>query len=412
LGDRIEVPLGLKWFEVTTSEVVDGTLEVSVRSTWRPACPHCGSLSVTGHGRNERRVRDRACAYPCVLRWSQRRFKCTDCNRTFRERHPEVAGRRRVSERFRRRLFERACNEPFTDVASSENVSDYRVLEAFEHHAASELLERDVEPPRVLAIDESAFRKRFRFHTVFSDPERGVVIDLVEGRGKSSVFGGLVAMSDQLRAHIETVVIDCYYPFRHAIEEALPHVRIVADKFHVIRAIDGAAHRVKMRYGRRIRVVGRDGGLTRQKNPRFIPEVWRSRWTFMKRASKLTHDDASALEQIFEALPEVGIAWMLKEQFAVIYDAPDRVEAEKRLELWIDQITAAGIPEFINTWRTLQWWRAQILNYFDDPVTNAFAEGITNKIKVLKRRSYGFRDPIRYRHKVLLNCRRRRSRNG
>ncbi len=53
-----------------------------------------------------------------------------------------------------------------------------------------------------------------------------------------------------------------------------------------------------------------------------------------------------------------------------------------------------------------------ILAYFDDRVTNSFAEGITNKIKVMKRRSYGFRDPIRYRHKVLLSCRRRPSRHG
>lgn len=412
MGDRIGVPLELDGFEVTGSEIVGGSLEVGIRSTRRPACHHCGSLSVTGHGRKERRVRDRACSYPCVLRWSQRRFHCKDCSKTFRERHPEIAGRRRVTQRFRRRLFERACMEPFTDVASSESVSPYRVGEAFEHHAAAELRERDVKPPRVVAIDESAFRKRFRFHTVFSDPERGAVLDLVEGRGKHSVFGGLVAMSDQVRASIETVVIDCHWPYREAIEEALPHVRVVADKFHVIRAVDAAAHRVRIRHGRRIRVVGRDGGLTRQKNPRFMPEVWRSRWTFMKRASKLSHQDADALEPVFETLPEVGIAWMLKEQFALIYDAPDRIEAERRLELWIDQITQAGLPEFLNTWRQLQWWREQILNYFDDRVTNAFAEGITNKIKVMKRRSYGFRDPVRYRHKVLLSCRHRRGRGG
>jgi transposase len=341
------------------------------------------------------------------LRWSQRRYRCNDCHQTFRERHPEIAGRRRVTERFRRRLFERASIEPFTDVASSESVSPYRVLEAFEHHAGTELLERDVDPPRVLAIDESAFRKRFRFHTVFSDPERGTVLDLVQGRGKGSVYGGLVAMSDQVRGRIETVVIDCHWPYREAIEEALPHVRIVADKFHVIRAIDAAANRVRLRHGRRIRVVGRDGGLARQHNPRFIPEVWRSRWAFMKRASRLTDDDAIALEPVFQTLPELANAWLLKEQFAVIYDALDRSEADHRLELWIDHIAAAGIPEFLNTWRQLQWWREQILNYFDDPVTNAFAEGITNKIKVMKRRSYGFRDPARYRQKVLLSCRHR-----
>jgi len=52
-------------------------------------------------------------------------------------------------------------------------------------------------------------------------------------------------------------------------------------------------------------------------------------------------------------------------------------------------------------------WSEEILNYFEDPVTNAFAEGITNKIKVMKRRSYGFRTDRRYRQKVLLACGRR-----
>jgi transposase len=415
LGDRIEVPLELNGFEVTRSEVVNGTLEVSVCSTRRPACHHCGSLSVTGHGRKERLVRDRACSYPCVLKWAQRRFRCNDCDRTFRERHPEVAGRRRITERYRRRLFERACAEPTTDVAVSEGVSAYRVEEAFEAHAATELIDIDPDPPRVLSLDESSFKKRLQFHTVFSDPERGAVLDLVEGRGKGAVFGGVVAMSDQVRAAIETVVMDCHWPYRHAIEEALPHARIVVDKFHIIRAVDAAAQRVRMRLGKRrySQRVGHAGGIARQQNPANNPTIFRARWLFMKRADKLSDSEREWLWSVFEAsVDELRRAWVLKELFASIYHAPDRVEAERRLNEWIDAITRAGIPEFLNTWRTLQWWSEQILNYFDDRVTNAFAEGITNKIKVMKRRSYGFRDPVRYRQKVLLNCRRRPSRHG
>jgi transposase len=412
LDDRIEVPLDLDGFTVAGSEVTGGRLEVSVRSTTRPACSHCGSLDVGVHAINERRIRDRSCSLPTTLLWHQRRLMCSDCGRTSREIHPQIAGRRSVTRRFRRLLFERACHEPFTDVASSEAVSSYRVAEAFEHHAAAELVERGVEPLRVLAIDESAFKRRYRFHTVFSDPERGRVFDLVEGRHKGAVFAGLAAMSDQVRAAIETVVIDCYWPYRQAIEEALPHARIVADKFHVIRAVDAAARRVRIRHGRRIKIVGRDGGISRQQNPRFIPEVWRSRGTFMKRAHKLTVEERAALDAIFELIPEIGVAWLLKEEFAAIYAAPDRTEAERRLEVWIDHIIGADLPEFTNIWRTLQWWVEPILAYFDDRVTNAFAEGISNKIKVMKRRSYGFRNPVRYRHKVLLSCRRRRSRHG
>jgi transposase len=415
LDDRIEVPLELDDFDVTGSEVVDGVLEVSVRSTKRPACHHCGSVSVTGHGRYERLLRDRACSYPCLLRWSQRRFRCNDCFQTFRERHPEVAGRRRVTERLRKRLFERACDEPFTDVAASEKVSAYRVIEAFEHHAVRELIDHAVEPPRVLAIDESAFKKRFRFHTVFSDPEHSTVLDLVEGRGKGAVFGGLLAMSDQVRAGIESVVIDCHWPYRRAIEQALPHARIVADKFHVIRAVDAAAQRVRARLGKRRyrQRIGHGGGVARQHHPANNPTIFRARWLFMKRGNKLTDREREQLWTVFGAsVDELRQAWALKELFASIYDEHDRLEAERMLNVWIDAIARAGIPEFLNTWRTLQWWNEEILNYFDDRVTNAFAEGITNKIKVIKRRSYGFRDPERYRHKVLLSCRHRRGHGG
>ena len=390
-------------------------LEVSVTSTRRPACHHCGSVSVRSHARNERRLRDRACAYPCVLRWSQRRFRCNDCDQTFRETHPAVSGKRRATDRFRRHLFERACHEPFTDVAAAEKVSGYRVEEAFEAHAAAAMVELSPEPPRVLCIDESAFRKKMRFHTVLSDPERGAVLDMVEGRGKGAVFGGLMGLDHETRAGIETVVMDCHWPYRRAIEEFLPHARIVADKFHVIRAVDGAAQRVRRRLGRRTyrQRIGQGGGICRQHNPANNPAVFGIRWVFMKRGPKLNEAEREWLWTVFESsVDELRRAWVLKELFASIYDAEDRLEAERRLNDWIDAITDAGIPEFLNTWRTLQWWDEEILNYFDDRVTNAFAEGITNKIKVLKRRSYGFRDPFRYRQKVLLSCSRRSSRRG
>ena len=364
------------------------------------------------HAVNERRVRDRACSYPTVLRWHQRRFRCIDCGKTSRERHPEIEGRRSITNRFRRRLFERARNEPFTDVAAGEAVSHYRVTEAFDWHAAGELIATELDPPRVVSLDESAFKRRFRFHTVFSDPERGVIFDLTDGRSQVSAEAGFAAMDPQVRAGVETVVMDCHWPYRRAAEKWVPDARVVADKFHVIKAIDAAAQRVRVRHGRRRTVVGRDGGLTRSHNPRFIPQMWRVRWTFMKRVHKLTVDERAELDMIFELRPEVGVAWLLKEQFAAIYEASDRAEAERRLEVWIDHIIEADLPEFTNSWRSLQWWVEPILAYFEDRMTNAFAEGITNKIKVMKRRSYGFRDPTRYRHKVLLSCRRRSSQHG
>lgn len=409
MGNRIPVPLDLKDFEVTGAELVGDVLEVEVVSTFPKACHHCGSMDVAGHGGRVRRIRDCPVGAPTVLVWRQRRFRCRDCDRTSRERHPEVTPRRAVTKRFRRRLFERAARQPFSAVAYEEFVSNYRVVEAFDSHAALEVAGPQ-EPPRVISLDESSFKRGFRFVTILCNPEKSVVLDMVPGRDEKAAANAIGKLDPEIRARVEAAVIDCHWAYRRVIEDMLPNARVVADKFHVIRAVDEAAQKVRRRHGRRNfrDRAGRDGGLARQNHPANDPRVFRSRWVFMKRAGKLSHAERDWIWGVFEAsADELRLAWALKELFATIYEAPDRFEAECRLFEWVDAIERAAIPEFLNTWRTLQWWTEEILAYFDHTMTNAFAEGITNKIKVIKRMSYGFRDPIRYRYKVLVGCRRR-----
>jgi transposase len=405
VADRIGVPLELEGFEVTGSEVVNDTLEVEVRSTRRPACHHCGSLDVVIHATHERRIRDRACGYPTLLRWAQRRFRCKDCARTCRERHPEISPRRSITIRFRRHLYERALAHPFADVAAAESVSAYRVLEAFDWHSLHELKAPLVGTPPVIAIDESSFRKPWIYNTVLSDPQGGP-FEMFEGRDQGSVETALEALSPQVRAGIKAVVMDLFWPYRKAVERVLPDARIVADRFHVYIAMGRAANRVRRRHG--IRPIPRSPRtgrpLPRSKFRRFDPEVLVTKWIFMKRAHKLTGDERARLERLFGRFPEMGAAWRLRESFAAIYEAPNRAEGERRLTSWEADLAASGLYELQTTWRYLSEWREAILAFFDWPVTNAYAEGVNNRIKVIKRCSYGFTNAQRYRRKVLLAC--------
>lgn len=402
MGERIHVPLELGDFEVLSSEVVDGVLEVHVESSFPRACFHCGSVGVVGHGRCRRRIRDRSVGRPTVLVWHQRRLCCRDCGRTSRERHLALAGRRSLTERFHRQLFEEACHRPFSEVASAHGVSHYRVVEAFDTRAPDAI--EAVGRPRVLALDESAFRRRLRFNTVLFDPLRRRAISVVDGRDQHAAERLLFSLSSEVRAGVETVVIDCHWPFRKAILEAIPAARVVVDKFHVLRSVDRAADRVRARAGHQKNYRGRDGGTARQNNPRNDPAVYGARWAFAKRRHTLDAKQAQALRTVFSRHPNVAVAWAMKEAFAAIYEAPDRTEAARRLAIWEHNLPAAGLSELDAVWRTLQWWREPILAYFDDRQTNAFAEGVTNKVKVMKRRSYGFGNVRRYRFKVLLTC--------
>jgi len=63
--------------------------------------------------------------------------------------------------------------------------------------------------------------------------------------------------------------------------------------------------------------------------------------------------------------------------------------AKAKLKRWIIAVAKSGLrcfDRFINT--LARWWN-EILNYFVERETSGFVEGFNNKIKVLKRRSYG-----------------------
>ena len=97
-------------------------------------------------------------------------------------------------------------------------------------------------------------------------------------------------------------------------------------------------------------------------------------------------------------------AWGLKEAFRAVYAARDRLEAERRLEAFMGAVERAGLPSFIAFAEGIRPWRDEILAYFDEPTTNGYAEGVIDKVKVIKRRAYGLPTFAGFRERVLIAC--------
>ena len=67
------------------------------------------------------------------------------------------------------------------------------------------------------------------------------------------------------------------------------------------------------------------------------------------------------------------------------------VKFNKRLKKLIIKLENSEIKECIKLSRTLKNWEKEIKNSFKYKVDNGFVEGYNNKIKVIKRVSYGIK---------------------
>jgi len=85
-----------------------------------------------------------------------------------------------------------------------------------------------------------------------------------------------------------------------------------------------------------------------------------------------------------------------------MYRSSTKKEAEKKLNRIILILSALPFGKTKEMCNTLMKWKPYILNYFESRTTNAFIEGCHNKIKLIKRMSYGFRNFENYVLKITL----------
>ena len=91
----------------------------------------------------------------------------------------------------------------------------------------------------------------------------------------------------------------------------------------------------------------------------------------------------------------------MKEEFYKLLGYEDKQSAKKMMSDWIYAAQDSGISEYNKCSNTLINWQTEILNTFEYPYSNGFAEGCNNQIKVLKRTGYGYRNFNRFRKRIL-----------
>lgn len=387
--DCIAVALGLPQLRILWQKELEDHFEVTVVYRRGEAiCPRCGRVTTKEHDRRLQRKQDRRLRDKAVfLNLMKRRFKCYYCGKVFTEPDEVFGSRRRSSYRFREYLGGEALHQTVRRTAQKERVGEGLVRRCVAEGIGRILEVRGVkETPQCIGLDEFSVRGRRLYHTAICNLVEREVMEVVEGQGRVRVEEYLDKLSEPEK--VKGVAMDMHEPFRQAVQMCLPCAKIVVDKFHLIRHINGALDKVRSRL---------QGGSSRGERR----DLFRSRYTLLKGAERLCNGERERLGQLFRRYPELRRAWMLKESFREWYREDDRMRAEERLGLLEERMKGDSLREFEELLHTLTDWREEILNYFDCRITNGFVEGKNNRIKTIKRTAYGYRNMDNFRLRIL-----------
>ena len=387
--DCIAVALGLPQLRILKQEELEGHFEVIVIYRRKGAvCPRCGMATTKEHDRRpqlkqDRRLRDKV----VFLTLMKRRFRCLWCGKVFTEPDEVFGPRRRSSHRFREYLGQEALHQTVRRTAQKEKVGEGLVRRCVAEEIGRRLEAKGAtETPQFIGLDEFSVSGRRLYHTAICNLVKGEVMEVVEGQGQQKVEEYLDSLPDSER--VKGVAMDMHEPFRQAVQICLSQAKVVVDKFHLIRHINGALDKVRSRF---------QGGNRRGKRR----DLFRNRYSLLKGAERLADWEKAKLNQLFYRYPELRRAWVLKESFRAWYRETNRMRAEERLRLLEERIKDDSLPEFKQLLHTLSNWREEILNYFDYPITNGFVEGKNNRIKTIKRMAYGYRNIDNFRLRIL-----------
>jgi transposase len=362
------------------------------------ACPHCATLCFTIHDRRwvkclDAPLRDRK----VELRIHKKRYWCKHCQKAFMEILHGIFKGARLTERLRRNIL--WCCSRFQSliaVARAMGCSASTVRRSFYAHLKIHFKRHlSYEFPKKLGMDGHFFgmkrRPDFpiiseqRYHTTLVDLKRHRLYRAFPKQDQRSVFDQL--KNEPGAKNVEDVVIDMSEGNRNATYALFPNVRITIDPFHVLRLLQRPLNH------ERHKVIGRK----KRKNP--VASL------LLKSGHDLEVQTRWDLQRFLKDYPKLRAIYEAKERLHRLYRCKGRKWAEMSMNhLLKDLDQQSSIQPLKTLAHTLRNWKEEILNHFDSKLTNAMTEGFNNKIKLVKRMAYGFRNEENYDLRILYAC--------
>jgi transposase len=368
----------------------DSFIRVTISTKAKKArCPACGKLTSKIHDYRLQTIKDLPLmSKNTLLILRKRRYACS-CGKRFFESYDFLPRYSRMTNRLVAFIINELRNcIPISMVSDKVNLSTHtitRVFDFVQYGKPSSL-------PKVLAIDE--FRGNAggeKFQCILVDPKKRTVLDILADRKQNHLIDYFKSYSRHERLKVQYFVCDMWAPYADLAKAFFPNASVIVDKYHFIRQIAWALENVRKRIQK---------SMTSSLKKYFK----RSRRLLLKRSDKLKPHEKEALDVMLLYSEDLRQAYRLKEAFYDICKEPKYSVQRVDFYAWLKYAEQINLPEFEACITTFRNWSKEILNAFKYGYTNGCTEGFNNRIKVIKRISYGVKNFQRFRNRILHIC--------
>lgn len=286
---------------------------------------------------------------------------------------------------------------------------------------------QDIEPDmhkrldglRVIGIDETSYRKGHKYLTVVVNHENNTVVWVHEGKGKAVLTLFMELLSKEQRESIKVVSADGARWITDCVNKYLPNCERCVDAFHVVEWAMEALDAVRKQSWHEARDAAqsypkRQKAGRPKKDDQQAAEAAAAKekaksikgatFALGKAPENLTETQKAKLELIQLSDNRLYRAYKLKEALRLILHMTDVEEADATLIGWVKWARHCRIPEFVELQKKIMRHREHILNTIRQQISNARIEANNNKIKLIIRRSFGFRNIQNMLDMILLVC--------
>ncbi|MBT8373540.1 MAG: ISL3 family transposase [Deltaproteobacteria bacterium] len=411
---KFNIDLGLAHVKVKKIEHhKNGDYHIYVSCTATSAhCHKCGKPITKPHGQCKETIiehmpvlGDRVFIH---VQWP--RFICTECEggptTSF---HPDWLGKTgKFTKAFENFFLKMLVNSTVKDIAIKFQTTEEILQGIIDRYIATEIDWSNLHPTRI-GMDEIALKKGHdQYLTIISDVSKGSnvgIIAVLDGRTKEDVVPFLRTIPRDVLLNLESICVDMGAGYFASLRDVIndDHIFnniVTIDRFHVAKLIGTAVDNER-------KSVIKELKKKYAHDEEALNIIKNSMWPLRHHFDDLSPNQQEKLDNLFILSPYLEHCYDLREELYLIFEGDySKEEAKVQIINWCSRALECSNgerPPFESFVKTYTKFEDNILNYFEARASSGPVEGLNNKIKMIKRRGFGFRNVLQFAQRLFLD---------